>query len=317
MKNKKDDEFLINLIKFTEKFRYGLHSQKHRLEVLPLLDFEKEILNCFLNHKKIIIHKCRQMHLDSLISAYVAWNILYNKDYEIVYVAPSTESCKRFINKVRLIFTSYYKSGNLSNYTVKNNSREIELINGSSVITTSIPTRFCGRKTDIREVIYSEAAFIKNIEDINTTFGSNSLAQRKPVEKFILYSTNNGPGDYFQKTWIDANQKNTYKAIELHWSINPYYNKDIKTDKDGSKTNEWYEKKCELYRWQQDVIDRELDLKFTPKKEKPKKEIVNFRIPDVLKNKVLEKLAKKSVETGEVYNFSTYIRELIEADLKN
>jgi hypothetical protein len=76
-------------------------------------------------------------------------------------------------------------------------------------------------------LIIDEAAFIKNIDEIWTAAQSTLSTGGK----CIALSTPNGMGNWFHKTWSDAEAgTNNFNFIKLHWTVHPSRGKTWRTE---------------------------------------------------------------------------------------
>lgn len=302
-------DFKKDPIRFTYFFRYGLNSQTQDYETLPLLDFEKDVINHLDKNDFSLINKSRQMNLTSLLASFVTWKMIFNKKYKILVVSHHMDGSKKFINLVLQNLENTSPEIFNSSDIVNNNAKELSLKNGSCLLT-SVDSKTTGRSHSYDMVIFDECDYMKNLSIMYSSMLAPVLKSKDP--KMILISTPNLKGSFFEKSCRFAKKgASSFEYLKLHWSINPYFNKGLKQipiiNKPGlySFTSPWYEKQCRQFGYNQDSIDSQLDLKFIKSPEK-KTKIISLR----LEGGLVELLNKKTT------NVSKYIRSLIENDLR-
>lgn len=77
-------------------------------------------------------------------------------------------------------------------------------------------------------VISHNCAFIKNIDEIWTA-AQQTLATGGGC---IALSTPNGTGNWFHKTWVDAEAGGQFTPIELHWKVHPERDENWRAEQD-------------------------------------------------------------------------------------
>ncbi|HWY34779.1 MAG TPA: hypothetical protein VNX68_09035, partial [Nitrosopumilaceae archaeon] len=125
-----------------------------------------------------------------------------------------------------------------------------------------------GRGETLTMLILDETAFIDNAEEIWMAAG---LALSAESAKCMMISTPNGTGGLYHSTWTETikkqkTDKNSFVGKEVHWSLHPYYAVGLeqRVDENGRKYmwSPWYEKQCELMKYDKVKIAQELDLSF-------------------------------------------------------
>src|SRR5690606_34488313 len=66
-------------------------------------DYQKETVKSFLTQRKVIINKPRQMGYTTLISAYIAWLILFHNDKSVLIISKDHSAAKTVIKRLKLI----------------------------------------------------------------------------------------------------------------------------------------------------------------------------------------------------------------------
>ena len=96
-----------------------------------LFQFQEETLQSFADFKFNIILKSRQMGISTLVSAYVLWLMIFNKDRNILIISLKQDDAKDVITKVR------FANDNLPTWLkvkcIEDNRLSLKLANGSNV----------------------------------------------------------------------------------------------------------------------------------------------------------------------------------------
>jgi len=180
-----------------------------------LYQFQDRTLNEFKDHRYNIVLKSRQTGISTLVAGFSLWKMLFNSDYNVLVIATKQEVAKNLVTKVR------YMNSNLPTWlrqnTVEDNKLSLRYSNGSQIKATSAAGD-AGRSEALSLLVFDEAAFIDKIEDIwisaQSTLSTGGSA--------IILSTPNGVGNFFHKTWVDAEEEqNGFNTIRLHWSVHP------------------------------------------------------------------------------------------------
>ena len=283
-----------NFIDFIKENRMVFNNQNHKFEILPLLKFERAILNLFHENKFSIVKKSRQMHLTTLAAAYCAWCMLFKTDYSIGVVSDKISNSSVIIEKVRIILQNFSNSiFHWEDDFVKNNKNEIRLKNGCSI--KSFTPKNAGIGYQIRMYILDECAFysLDNLFKIILPT-INALKDTK----LIAYSTPNGDND-FKVLWENSiNKESNFENLSVNWKDNPNQNND-----------EWFDRTCKMLGNDEKTIKQEIWGEFVDKHvSKPK--MISLRLNDSILNKVYKKIESENKTISE------YLRELIKKDLE-
>jgi hypothetical protein len=180
-----------------------------------LFEFQEETLNSFVNNDLNIVLKSRQMGISTLVAAYSLWLMTFHDDKNILCISITQETAKEIVTRVR------FANDNLPSWLkvpcVEDNRLSLRLKNGSQIKAVS-SAGTAGRSSALSLLIIDEAAFIDGIEEIwlsaQYTLSTGGRA--------IVLSTPNGVGNFFHKTWVEAEEgKNQFKTIRLPWYLHP------------------------------------------------------------------------------------------------
>ena len=84
---------------FIKKYIKISHPTKGLIK-FDLFPFQEECLDAFVDHKKIIINKSRQLGLSTLAAAYSLWMALFHRERNVLVIATKLDVAKNFIRKV-------------------------------------------------------------------------------------------------------------------------------------------------------------------------------------------------------------------------
>lgn len=180
-----------------------------------LFPFQERVLDEFEDHRYNIVLKSRQTGISTLVAGFSLWKMLFNEDFNTLVIATKQEVAKNLVTKVR------YMNQNLPTWlrqtAIEDNKLSLRYSNGSQIKATSAAGD-AGRSEALSLLVFDEAAFIDRIEDIwisaQSTLSTGGNA--------IILSTPNGVGNFFHKTWVDAEEElNGFNTIRLHWSVHP------------------------------------------------------------------------------------------------
>jgi len=198
-------------------------------EKFDLWDFQRDCLNSFEDTRFNIVLKSRQLGLSTLISAYVLWLMLFNRDRNILVVSIRREDAQKLIKKIKYAY-SYLPDWMKISKPISDNVFTFELDNHSKVVA-SATTENMARGDALTHLFIDEAGFIDGLEDAwPSAWPSISVAG-----KSIVFSTPNGSDNFFYKLWSDAEVKeNEFKTTKLMWDVRPdrdqaWYNRTFKT----------------------------------------------------------------------------------------
>ena len=221
-----DDKNLKNIIKeeyakcisnpayFIKKYGVIQHPIEGKIPFL-LYDFQEKTLSEFIEHDYNIVLKARQLGMSTLVAAYSLWLMTFRSDKNILVIATKQDTAKNLVTKVRVMHANLPSW--LKQPCVEDNKLSLRYKNGSQVKAVSSKEE-AGRSEALSLLILDEAAFIEKIDQIWTS-AQQALATGG---RCITLSTPNGVGNWFHRTWMDAEDSvNKFNYIRLHWSLHP------------------------------------------------------------------------------------------------
>jgi len=182
-----------------------------------LYPFQEQCLKDFHSSGRCVVLKSRQMGISTLVAAYALWELIFHDGKNILVISIKETAAKEVIGKIKLANDELPPW--LKIPVVESNKLSLKLNNQSRVLATSSASD-SARGFAASLLIIDECAFIDGIEDIWTS-AQQTLAT-VAAGKAIILSTPNGMGNFFHKTWSEAEaHQNNFKTIKLPWHLHP------------------------------------------------------------------------------------------------
>jgi hypothetical protein len=200
-------------IYFLKKYCLIQHPIKGKIP-FHLYDFQEKTVEEFVQHRFNVILKARQLGISTLTAGYSLWMMTFHQDKNILVIATKQEVAKNLVTKVRVMHANLPSW--LKQHCVEDNKLSLRYKNGSQIKAVS-SGEDAGRSEALSLLILDEAAFIDRIDEI----WASSQQTLATGGKAIVLSTPNGTGNFFHKTWSDAEIGSEFHPIKLHWSLHP------------------------------------------------------------------------------------------------
>lgn len=281
----------MNIIEFTEKYNV-FYDGKEWHHGITLQSYEREFLNELSNNRFTLSLASRQMHMTTLLSCYVAYCILFNKEERMAYISPKLDTSCNFISKVKMIIDNYIELSSSKIKTIIHNKKSIKLSNNNKITGFSpSATGFCGYT--ITQGLIDNPEHIDNLLSLLTSALVGSLSTNGSIHMVGSPKiTDMNEFNYFEVLW--TSNDSLYKRNTYHYSRNTKYTPEridnIKTMLGSYSFNS------------------EMELMFV-KTQKIKDKIIQTRVNNDLSNKVGMRLIELDI------SLSDYIRNLIIKDL--
>ncbi len=220
--NLKKDEALKELVKCGKDPKYFINNfarishPLHGLLPFHLYDFQEDIIDDFNSHRFNVILKARQLGISTTCAGYIAWLMLFHRDKNILVIATKLSTAANLVKKVKGIIKHLPKWMQIASITVDNRN-SFELQNGSQIKASST-SGDAGRSEALTLLVIDEAAFVEGLDELWTgLYPTLSTGGR-----CIALSTPNGVGNWFHKTYIEAEGgSNDFKSTILPWEVHP------------------------------------------------------------------------------------------------
>ena len=229
------DYFITNYAKITHPMK-GLIPFK-------TYPFQKEALKNFEANRFNVVLKARQLGLSTVTAAYIVWMMLFHKEKNVLVLATKFGTAANLVKKVKSILKNCPEWIRIANVSIDNRT-SFELDNGSQIKASSTSSD-AGRSEALSLLVIDEAAHVEGLDELWTgLYPTLSTGGR-----CIALSTPNGVGNWFHKTFVDADASaNDFKPMTLPWDVHP--------DRD----TEWFEKETKNMSSRQ--IAQELECNF-------------------------------------------------------
>jgi len=204
---------------FLRKYCVIQHPIKGKVP-FDLYDFQEKTIEEFEGHRMNIILKARQLGISTLTAGYALWMMTFFQDKNILVIATKQDTAKNLVTKVRVMHANLPSW--LKQRCVEDNKLSLRYVNGSQIKAVSSGPE-AARSEALSLLILDEAAFIDKIDDIWTA----SQATLTTGGQCIALSTPNGVGNWFHKTWVEAEDATgMFNPIKLHWTVHPDRDED-------------------------------------------------------------------------------------------
>ena len=215
----------------------------HGLIPFKTYDYQKDLLKDFNDYRFNIILKARQLGISTISAGYIVWFMMFHRDKNILVIATKFQTAANLVKKVKSITNNLPEWIKIAKISVDNRTA-FELSNGSQ-IKAGTTSGDAGRSEALSLLVIDEAAHVDGLEELWTgLYPTLSTGGR-----CIALSTPNGVGNWFHKTYVDAEaEDNDFHPINLPWDVHP--------DRD----QEWFQKETKNMSRRQ--IAQELECNF-------------------------------------------------------
>tara|TARA_B100000989_G_C19532196_1_gene470711 strand:+ start:716 stop:2302 length:1587 start_codon:yes stop_codon:yes gene_type:complete len=206
-----------------------------------LYPFQKQLIEDFEDNRFNVILKARQLGISTVTAAYVAWMMLFRREKNVLVIATKFNTAANLVKKVKAIIKNLPDWLKIS--TVEIDNRTSFVLDNGSQIKASSTSGDAGRSEALSLLVIDEAAHVEGLEDLwMGLYPTLSTGGR-----CIALSTPNGVGNWFHKTYSEAENKiNDFFPTKLPWDVHPDRNYDWfeKETKNMSKREIAQELKC-------------------------------------------------------------------------
>lgn len=201
-------------IYFLRKYAKIQHPKRGKLP-FELYDFQEKCLDQFLKNDYSIVLKSRQLGISTLVAGLAFHMMIFHPDSNILVIAKDQKTSKTLVTKVRVMYKNLPAWMQLG--VEEDNKLSLRLTNGSQIVAAAA-TEDSGRSEALSMLILDEAASTKYIDQIWAAV-QPTLATGG---RCIILSTPAGVGNFFHKTWVDAETgENNFFPIKLMWHVHP------------------------------------------------------------------------------------------------
>ena len=188
------------------------------VQVIKLYDFQREMIEKFINEKFILAKCARQSGKTIGVESFILWSILFKDNYRIGMFANKFDTSKKILKEIKYSYEQLPMW--LQQGVITWNKHSIELENGSS-ITSSSTSGDAGRSRTYNLVFLDEFAFVPDYVAADFFTAVYPTISSGKNTKVIIISTPNGL-NFFYRMWVEAQEgRSNYKIFEANWRAVP------------------------------------------------------------------------------------------------
>jgi hypothetical protein len=178
--------------------------------------YQDDLLEDFNDYRFNVTLKARQLGISTITAAYIVWMMLFHRDKNVLVIATKFQTAANLVKKVKSIMQNVPPWLRIAEIKIDNRTSFV-LTNGSEVKAAST-TGDAGRSEALSLLVIDEAAHVEGLDDLWTgLYPTLSTGGR-----CIALSTPNGVGNWFHKTYIEAEQNvNDFHPVSLTWDVHP------------------------------------------------------------------------------------------------
>jgi len=197
-----------------------------------LFDFQKELIQSYIDHKYNIANKYRQAGISTTTCAFIAWYTIFNPNRTVAIVANKLQTARdelmrdavEFINNCPPYLRILATGKDTAAHKIYENGSQIGAFS-SKGLRGYTPTL----------IFWDETAWTEK----GDVFWTGTKPALQTGGNCIMVSTPNGLDAVFYKTFDGAvHKKNSFNAVELWWYNDPRYSKDLEWVKNKDKETE-------------------------------------------------------------------------------
>jgi len=183
--------------------------------------YQDELLDEFNDYRFTVILKARQLGISTITAAYIVWMMMFYRDKNVLVIATKFQTAANLVKKVKSIMQNVPPWLRMAEIKIDNRTSFV-LTNGSEVKAAST-SGDAGRSEALSLLVIDEAAHVDGLEELWTgLYPTLSTGGR-----CIALSTPNGVGNWFHKTYVEAEQNvNDFHPISLPWDVHPERDQD-------------------------------------------------------------------------------------------
>jgi len=197
-----------------------------------LFDFQKDLIDGYLDHRFVIANKYRQAGISTTTCAYIAWYVMFKENRSVAIVADKLETARDELMNDVVEFIDGCPTWLRPKPTSKDTQKLKRYDNGCQLSAFSSKGL---RGYTPTLLFWDETAWTEKSD----VFWTSAKPTLQTGGRAIMVSTPNGLDPVFYKTFESARREedHPFTAVELWWFNDPRYNKDLKWVKNKGKEN--------------------------------------------------------------------------------
>lgn len=178
--------------------------------------YQTDLLTDFNDYRFNVILKARQLGISTIAAAYIVWMMLFHRDKNILVMATKFKTASNLVKKVKSIMKNTPSWLRISDIAIDNRA-SFQLSNGSQIQAAST-SGDAGRSEALSLLVIDEAAHVENLDEL----WAGLYPTISTGGRVIALSTPNGVGNWFHKTYIEAEEgANDFHPVNLPWEVHP------------------------------------------------------------------------------------------------
>jgi len=178
--------------------------------------YQTDLLTDFNDYRFNVILKARQLGISTIAAAYIVWMMLFHRDKNILVMATKFKTASNLVKKVKAIMKNVPGWLRISEISIDNRA-SFELSNGSQIQAAST-SGDAGRSEALSLLVIDEAAHVESLDEL----WAGLYPTISTGGRVIALSTPNGVGNWFHKTYIEAEEgSNDFHPVNLRWDVHP------------------------------------------------------------------------------------------------
>ena len=197
----------MNDISYFFKYVKIVHPDHGRVIFDPY-DFQKDIVDTFLEHRFQILLLARQVGKSTVVAIIAIWYAIFNSDKLIGITSYVEKEAINILDKIKIIYEElpdWIKPG-VKEY----NKKTIEFENGTAIrVSATTKNAFRGRSLNL--LICDELAFVPHNQAEDFWSSNFPTISKSKESKVILISTPKGQHNLFHRMWTSATNYGVYE----------------------------------------------------------------------------------------------------------
>lgn len=184
----------------------------HGLIPLSLYDFQKETIQAYLKHRKIILNCARQIGKTTVATVIILHFVLFNKSKSVALLANKADSAREILSRIQLAYE--YLPDWLKGGVKEWNKGSVIFENGSKIVAAASSSSAIRGKSQAMLYI-DETAFVPNWDEFAASV-LPTLASGKET-KLVFTSTPHGLNHFYEYCEAAKQGLNGFHYIEVPW----------------------------------------------------------------------------------------------------
>lgn len=204
-----------DIFHFAENY-YTIIEEKRGKHIVKLFDYQKEMIQGFIDDRFKVILSARQMGKTTCSALYLLWFAMFQPDKTIGILANKESIAKSIISEIKTAYLEipdWLKPG-----IEKWDQLELKFDNGS-IIMAGATSEDSFRGESLSVLFLDEFAFVP--ENVAEDFFTSAFPTISQGGRMIIVSTPKGAAGKFYDIYSKANLENPFKSMKITWKQHP------------------------------------------------------------------------------------------------